>query len=423
LLIAIKIAADVIGKAATLIITVVAARRLNADPFSILAYAMVTGWLIGVATDAGLSMHLARETARDPRHPSTPHRAGSRQLFIEVVSLRAGLAFLAATILALASPYFVPQHWRLQFLVVVMAQLAAAVIETIAHYFRGLQRSEIESAIHATYRIATLVLSLVVLWGWRRLDYLGIAMLAPALIAVVVSIAIALRLEPELPEEDVPAGLNYSTLVREVLPLGAGVLIAALYFRIDVFFIQQWHGFQPVGGYNAAFRLVEALRLVPAAVMAVTFPLLVRTNDTRLLKRIGGGLAVAGVALAAVCAAGAGPIMALLYGEGYAYAAPAFSILALALPLLFLNYALTHQVIGWDGQRAYLLIAILALAANIAANIALVPSQGIAGAAIATVVTELVVTIGCLVALRILNPRLEPASRTAVLSPRSEPLA
>jgi O-antigen/teichoic acid export membrane protein len=189
-LIGLKLAADVVGKAAMLIITIVAARRLNADPFAIMAFAMATGWLFGVATDAGLSMHLARETARDPSR--------SRQLLFEVLSLRTGLAFLAATLTALLAPYMVPAHWRMQFVLIVLAQLAAAVTETVAHYFRGAQRSEIESAIHSASRLATLLLALVVLWQWRRLDYLGIAMLVPALVAMVVSMAIAARLSAHL---------------------------------------------------------------------------------------------------------------------------------------------------------------------------------------------------------------------------------
>jgi len=394
-----KGAADAGGKAVMLVITIVAARRLNADAFGVMAFAMATGWLLGVATDAGLSMHLARETARDSGQ-------GRQQLF-EVIGLRAGLAFLAATVLALVTPNFVPAHWRLQFIVIVLAQLASAVIETIAHYFRGLERSEIESAIHAAHRLTTLVLALAVLWWWRRLDYLGIAMLVPALGALLVSLAIAARISVPGSRLPVPGSrlpvpetaLSTARFVREILPLGAGILISALYFRIDVYFIQQWHGFQPVGGYNAVFRLVEAMRLLPAAVMAVTFPLLVQATDTRLVRRIGGGLAIAGAVLAIVSALGASFIVPLIYGSQYAYAAPAFAILALALPLFFLNYALTHQVIGWDGQRAYLLIATLALAANVAANIVLVPSQGIAGAAIATVLTEIVVTVGCLYAL------------------------
>jgi O-antigen/teichoic acid export membrane protein len=412
LLIALKMGADGFGKAVTLIITIVAARRLNADPFGVLAYAMATGWLIGVATDAGLSMYLARETARDPGR--------GRQLLIEVISLRAGLAFFAATLLALASPYLVPAHWRLQFVVIVVAQLAAAVIDTIAHYYRGLQRTEIESAIHTAYRLVTLAFAMVVLWWWRRLDYLGIALLTPAVITMVASLGIASRLSTgsEIREEGSGSLLTPSRFFRDVAPLGAGILISAVYFRIDVYFIQQWHGFQPVGGYNAAFRLVEALRLLPAAVMAVTFPALVQATDTQLLKRIGGNLTLAGAVFAVVCAAGGGVIIPLLYGDAYAYAAPAFSILAVALPLFFLNYALTHQVIGWDGQRTYLLIAAAALLGNLAACLVLVPSQGITGAAIATVLTEMIVTAGCLV---FLSRRSEPSPGTTAMNHRAEP--
>ena len=144
------------------------------------------------------------------------------------------------------------------------------------------------------------------------------------------------------------------------------MLLSALYFRIDVYFIERWQGLEAVGGYNAVFRLVEALRLLPAAVMAVTFPMLVQTTDTRLVQRIGGSLAIAGAALALVCALGSSLIVPLVYGAPYLYTAPTFAILSLALPLFFLNYALTHQVIGWDGQRSYLLIAALALIANVA---------------------------------------------------------
>ena len=420
-----KAFADAGGKAVMLVITVAAARRLNADPFGVMALAMATGWLLGVATDAGLSMHLARETAR---------QGGlARRHLLEIISLRAGLAFFAATVAVLATPYLVPRHWRFQFLLLVLAQLCGAVVETVAHYFRGLQRSEIESAIHASYRATMLVLAMVVLWQWRRLDYLAVAMLVPSGIAVVVSIAVALsiRLKPDttLQAESeagewgpASGGLTAGIFFSRVFPLGLAAILSALYFRIDVYFIREWHGLQPVGGYNAVFRLVDALRLLPAAVMAVTFPLLVQTTDLQLLRAIGTRLAAAGVVMAALCTLGATTIVPLIYGDTYAYAAPAFAVLSLALPLFFLNYALTHQVIGWDGQRAYLAIVTLALAANIAANLALVPSRGIVGAAIATLLTEIVVTAGCLFVLRAnATPRIEPSPGPVARNPRAEP--
>ena len=398
-----KALADVAGKAVTLVITVLAARALNADAFGVMALAMATGWLLGVATDAGLSMHLARETARRSGQP--------RQLLVEVLRLRAGLAYLAATMIAFFTPRIVPPNWKMQFVLIVLAQMTGAVIETTAHYFRGIGRSEIEAAIHAAYRLATLVLAVIVLVWWPRLDFLGAAMLIPAVIAMIVSIGIAWRLSGI---RDQGSGirdrsvLTPSSFARDVLPLGAGVLLSALYFRIDVYFIEQWQGLEAVGGYNAVFRLVEALRLLPAAVMAVTFPMLVQTADTRLVRRIGGALAGAGVLLALACSLGSSLIVPLVYGTRYLYTAPTFAILSLALPLFFLNYALTHQVIGWDGQRAYLLIAALALVANVAANFALVPSQGMVGAAIATLVTEVVVTAGCLYTLAA-RPSPQPA--------------
>src|SRR6185369_16402340 len=117
----------------------------------------------------------------------------------------------------------------------------------------------------------------------------------------------------------VAATFTPAIFFRDVLPLGAGVLISALYFRIDVYFVERWLGLEAVGGYNAVFRLVEAMRLLPAAVMAVTFPLLVQSTDMRLVQRFGGGLAIAGAALALVCALGATAIVPLVYGPSYLY--------------------------------------------------------------------------------------------------------
>ena len=393
--IVLKGAADAGGKAVTLVITAIAARTLVSDAFGVMALAMGTGWLLGVATDAGLSMHLARETARQ--------RDRARALLSEVMVVRAGLAYTAAVVVALFAGQMVPPHWKLQFVLVVLAQLTGAVLDTVSHFFRGLERSDIESAIHLAQRTMTLVLSLMVLWWWPRLDLLGAAMLAPVALALAVAATLAWRLpDPgsRIPDPGSPVeSLTFARFIRDVLPLGLGVLLSALYFRIDIFFIERWHGLEAVGGYNAVFRLVEAARLVPAAVMAVTFPRLVNATTTSLVQRIGGWLTLVGAALAIISAAGANLIVTTIYGVPYGYTALAFATLSLALPLFFLNYALTHQVIGWDGQRAYLSIAAAALVANVAANLMLVPSQGIVGAAIATVLTEVVVTAGCVYVL------------------------
>jgi len=119
---------------------------------------------------------------------------------------------------------------------------------------------------------------------------------------------------------------------------------------------------------------------------------------------------------------GAGLLIPMLYGDRYTDAVPAFRILLVAFPLMSLNYALTHQLIGWHGHRAYAAMCAAALAFNVALNVKLIPSIGIVGAAWSTVATELVITFGCFIALaRISNPSnipnpSNPSNLSAVLS-------
>lgn len=389
--VALKAIADAGGKAVTLLVMVLAARALSAEAFGVLAVATTAGWLLGIATDAGWSMHLARAVAR--------RRGPWRSVFAQVLRIRAASAYTAVAIAALASGRMVPPDQRTAFLLLVTAQLTSAVLETAAHLFRGLGRSEIESAIHAAQRGLTGALAAAVLIATPRLDLLGWAMLLPPAAGLMAAVVIAWRLGDRDGEASRPAPLAWPDFQRDVLPLGAAALVSALYFRCDLFFVERWHGLDAAGAYNAVFRLVEAVRLLPAAILAVTFPRLCRAESLAPVTRLGSGLAAAGALAAAALVPLAPLVVTRVYGAAFAAAAPALAVLALALPLFFLNYALTHQVIGWDGQRAYLRIAVTALAANVAANLLLVPRFGAVGAATATVLTEVVVTSGCVVAL------------------------
>ena len=45
----------------------------------------------------------------------------------------------------------------------------------------------------------------------------------------------------------------WPTFARDVWPIGAGIVLSALYFRIDVFLVQWWAGTELVALYNAVF--------------------------------------------------------------------------------------------------------------------------------------------------------------------------
>jgi O-antigen/teichoic acid export membrane protein len=187
--------------------------------------------------------------------------------------------------------------------------------------------------------------------------------------------------------------------MREVFPIGAGIVLSALYFRVDVLLIELWRGTPAVGLYNAVFRLVEALRLFPAAVLAVSLPTLCRASSRRPLRRVALLLTLCGTAASAALWIAADRLIPGLYGARYVEMVPVFKVLVLAFPLMSLNYALTHQLVGWHRHGLYAVVCAAALLFNVAMNITSIPTLGVIAAAWTTVWTEAVVTCGCVVSL------------------------
>jgi O-antigen/teichoic acid export membrane protein len=132
-----------------------------------------------------------------------------------------------------------------------------------------------------------------------------------------------------------------------------------------------------------------------------------------VLIRLSSVLSAAAVVASAVLWVGADTAIPLLYGSRYVTAVPAFRVLLLAFPLMSLNYALTHQLIGWHGHRAYAVMCGLALIFNVGVNLKLIPLMGIVGAAWSTVATEVVITLGSILALTRLSNPAERLKRNA----------
>src|SRR5262249_46653240 len=162
-----------------------------------------------------------------------------------------------------------------------------------------------------------------------------LALLVPVGLTLAFSLLLASRLGAPAanPESQVPTP---DTFWKDVFPIGAGIVLSAIYFRIDVFLIEWWRGTNAVALYNAVFRLVEALRLFPAAVLAVTLPSLVRASDARALVRVSASVVGLAVVASAVLWFAAGSIVPIVYGSAFAAAVPAFRILMLSFPLLSL---------------------------------------------------------------------------------------
>lgn len=396
-LVAYKGLADASSKIAFFLVVVLAARALGREEFGLFSLAWALGWILSVASDAGLSIHVAREVAREPEAPQA--------VFRPCLVLRLLLAAAAAVVALAISASGFASPARAAFFVIAVAQITASLVDFVGHLFRGLSRSDIESGITLAGRVTVLAVVFVAL-AWRpTLGVLGLALLLPFAGMLAAALLVAARagaLRNDRPRRR--EGLARLRFVSDVLPMGIASLLSVMYFRVDLFVIDHFRGPEAVGLYDAVFRIVEAMRVLPAAALAVWFPVLCRARDLRPLGRLAGVLALAGAAVGALALPLAGRLTQFLYGAAFMPAAPVFMVLLLSVPLLFLNYALTHQLIGWNLQQRHVWLCAGALVVNVALNWLLVPRFGLMGAAWTTLVTELLITAGCVASLAI-TPR------------------
>jgi O-antigen/teichoic acid export membrane protein len=400
-LVAYRAFSDVAGKGAFFIVTVLAARRLSQDAFGVFSLGTTLGWMAAVATDAGIQLHLARAVARSPDRASALLRTWLRvRLWTAFVALAAVVLVLALTGAA--------GSFALAILLFVTLYIVSGLVEFLHYYYRGLSRSDLESTLTLGQRFGTLACAALALAWLPDVTTLAAAMLVPMAITFGYSLRQAFRLA-SLPSSSAP-GFDLAESVSrrrspwlemrsDIMPIGIGIVLSALYFRIDVFLLQIWSGTGAVALYNAVFRLVEALRLFPAAVMAVALPTLCRATSARPLLGVSAVVTSFSFVVALGLWFAADPLVPLVYGEQYADAVPAFQILVASFPLMSLNYALTHQLIGWNGHRAYAVICAGALVFNVALNARLIPEMSIAGAAWSTFWTEALLAAACAVTL------------------------
>jgi O-antigen/teichoic acid export membrane protein len=387
-LVAYKAFADVAAKASLFVITIVAAHQLTPWAFGVFGLGTTIGWMLSVAADFGVQMHLARAVASAPRDARALLRRWWR---VRVAATAASLGVLVGVLLiggagrAIAVPL----------VAFAAAYACGSLVEFLNYFYRGLSRSDIESTLTLWQRGGTLVLAVAVLAIHPEVTSLALAMLAPAAAALVWSGRLAMGVGTY----DSPAPVARAEFLRDVFPIGLGIVLSAVYFRVDVLLVERWAGTEAVAGYNAVFRLIDALRLFPAALLAVVLPMLCAASDLRPVARVSAGVSAFGVLAGAAVWVTADRSVPLLFGSAYVWAVPALRILALSLPLLCLNFALTHQLVAWNRQRAYAAICAGALALNLALNAWLIPLKSVEGAAWATLGTEVGLTAACVVAL------------------------
>jgi O-antigen/teichoic acid export membrane protein len=394
-------------RACRLLVIVASARVLGQAAFGRFVFASTVTALLALGTDLGLGVWTTRALAR--------RRGDGKDVVLLGLVLRGVASLPYALALTAIAAFAVRGEARTAVALLGIAALINAFVDHFSAIFRGYERFTDEARLNALRAILTAIAGVVALAVGRSLASVCAGLTAASFGSFAYGLAALGRvqgLRPVSVRAAFAGGLAQVAL-RQSLPIWLAGLLSVLYFKVDTLFLGSMAGDSELGAYGAAFKLFEGSMIVPAVLLSVTFPQLARRHDDPLVhsaleRHIIAALLGLGLLGGAVCFLGGEPLVRIAFGSGFGRAVASLRILALGLPLLFVNFGLTHFLVARDKGIWTLWLSLMMLALTVALDVALIPRGLGPGAAWATVLPEAALTLCCLGAMRV----MQPSSRT-----------
>ncbi|MDP9073887.1 MAG: oligosaccharide flippase family protein [Actinomycetota bacterium] len=358
----------------------VAAHRLSITNFGRLTLVLSLGSLVSIGTDLGIPLALAKL--------SCDHDELDKRVFAGAVRRRAQ-AGLAAAVLLVAL-WVNAGHGSMWWLAALYG--VSIVVSPVTSSFMALLRGKGSGAIEAGYelfsKIVLLSAGIAVLAAGKGVTG---AMAVYVLVDSGSAVVVPLLVRRQVRFSDTPDPTQHEELrLRQTLPLAAGGIVGSAYERIDIWLMALLLGSTGVALYAVAYKLYDTL-LMPAKAIASSAVAAagkgVIQDGKKVATRLAAKTLMVTVPLAAVAAAWAPSIIRAGFGGHFGRSDNALRILAAtAVPGAVL--AVITPIALLRRRRMIVAWTAAGLVGNIAANLILVPTVGVAGASIAFLITE-----------------------------------
>ncbi len=385
-------------KVLSLATLVLLARYLGEREFGMFIVALVAVQLADAISDLGLSQAMVREGAgNDDRLGMDLAAVVPFKLVLSALSVILALGMVAASgggALIVETAFYLG-----------LAQALGSLTFLLRSVFQTHERMEYEALS-------------VVLEGWLRLGAVVITvagsyglvgigkMFALSSLIVVVATAIAMVhrfARPRFTTGWFKRGLD---LLVMGLPISFVWLLIGADQRINTLLLARFSGDAAAGAFGAAFRLVEPTLIIPSMLIVAIFPVAVRhgregVGTTHFLLTSSQKMLMAlSLPIAAAIWVAAPTLVAIVFGSPIDSVIQPIRILAPVIVLLFARFGMTQMLLAAGRWRAALWPQVLALLANAALALVLIPMNGETGAALAVLGGEVIAVAAVAVVLR-----------------------
>lgn len=377
------VAGEAVGSVLRLVAMVWVARRLGPSGFGIVSLGVVIGGYLTVLAHSGLEVVGTRALAHEPERAA--HHIGT------IVGLRIALGVIGYAVV-LATVAVVPIS-RTEALIVLGFALSMVTLGSDVRWaFIGVQRTRPVAA-------ATAASGLVYLGGCLLLiqdsgHATRVALVNIAAEAVLVAILIGASRRRFGPWHPVWRRPTIRPLLQAALPLTLMRATRTIMLTVDIVIVQIMRSSKDLGYYSAASRVMAAGIVYLGLYYNAFLPTVVRAHrggrkELADVVRVAARRAlVFGVPIAAVGTALAPFAVRRVFGPGYEPAVGLLQVMLWAVPFLAVTGVYSQVLVAGHAQRALAVAIGIAMVVNLAANLILLPTVGVVGASIATVLGE-----------------------------------
>lgn len=366
--------------------------------FSLFSFSVLFTLLL----DMGLSGFNNRAVSADPTRV--------KLYFGNVLLLRLMLTaayFLVTLPVAWAMGYSKNQFSLL--LVLMLNQVMSSMILWLRSNISGMQYLFLDSVLSVADRLVMIIICSLLLWGGVasgpfRIEWFVWAQTAAYFTVMVLSFIIVVRRGGVSKVRPDPGVLK--SIIITGLPFALVAFAMTLYWRIDSVMIERLlpDGAQQAGIYAQAFRLFDAIAMIPVMFGGLLLPIMSKElaagNNITPLASMAGRMLLAPLGVGAVTLATfPGEILNLLYSSPAQGAVSAFMVLMLALLPVGVVYIFSTMLTAAGRLKLLGAITLGAMMVNIVLNLILIPSFSAAGAACTAFCTQILVALACMIAV------------------------
>lgn len=387
----------VLGRLLSFILIIYLARKLGDLNFGKFCFASAFVQIFLIIADLGISILTKREVARDRGQVAGYFRNGC---FIKVMlSL-----FAFALMIIFAQILKCPADTRTVIYLIGLCGL----VESLGHFcgaifnaFEQMKYPFLAETVEKIFRVLLCFLFLSLGYGLMAIALLyllsGVFYMGLNLVLLFRKIVPwGFRLEPAFAWR----------LFRASLPLALSGLLLMLYHYIDAVMLGMMKGELVVGWYSVAYQMYLVLGIMASVFLSAAFPVMSRLFKTsadslskvyakcfKYLLVIGVPLSLSGVILGK-------RIVLLFYGDGYLNAVLPFQLIVAVIAFSYINSLLGHFLTAVDRVHNLNKLFTISVFTNVGLNLVLIPEYSYAGAAIATMASEILFCVFCLIYVR-----------------------